>query len=152
MRVEIGVFFAEGPLTEEDALRRHRACCAGIAAEPEEPVSAPHLDPFLDDLTERYPALDSLTADQREQSPWARRFDVNGDQAVITLNGRKCAEAVDLIMNLAERHGLVCFDPGTRSILSAPPGVQVEDPAGRAVWPLVLATLSLALIGVLLPH
>ena len=149
MRVEIGVFFTDAPVTDEDALHRYRACRNG---ENQADAPAPHLDPFLGDLTDRYPTLESLSEDERQQSPWARDFNRNGDQLIIAVNGRECAEAVDLIMQLADRHGLVCFDPRTRSILTAPAGYHLEDPSGTAVWPLVVATLSLALIGVLLPH
>lgn len=151
MRVEIGIFFADAPLTDMDALNRYRAHCDGNdSGGPIDP--GPHLVSFMSDLTARYPRLESLSDEERANSPWAGAFDAYGNQARITLSGRECANAVELILELADRHGLVCFDPQTRSILTAPPGLHVDQQADKAVWPLTLATLSLALVGVLWLH
>lgn len=61
-----------------------------------------------------------------------------------------CGEAVEYVMELADKHGLVCFDPKTRSILTAPPGMHLEGQPGAAIWPLTMLTLWLALAGLLL--
>jgi hypothetical protein len=68
------------------------------------------------------------------------------------MGGNQCVDAVEFIMELAEQHGLVCFDPKTSSILTAPPGIHVEKQSDAAIWPLTLATLSLALVGLLWLH
>ena len=151
MCVEIGIFFADAPLTDQDALHRYRT----HGGEPDlngvtDP--GPHLSPFLTDLTARYPRLESLPEARRPNSPWTGELKACGEQAQIALGGHECANALEFIMELAEKHGLVCFDPNTRSILAAPPGIHVEQQAGRAVWPLTLATLSLALVSVLWLH
>ncbi len=151
MRVVIGVFFADSPLTDNDALQRYRAhggaSDAGQAGTP-----GPRLAAFLTELTERYPRFESLSEDDRATSPWIEEFDICGEQVVIALAGSECPNAVEFILELADAHGLVCFDPKTRSILTAPPGIHVERQAETAIWPLTLATLSLALISVLWLH
>jgi len=151
MRVEIGVFFADSPLTEKDALQRYRAHggepSADLTIEP-----GPLITAFLTDLTGRYPRLGSLSEEDRATSPWSGDFDVSDRQVLITLGGSHCADAIDFIMELAERHGLVCFDPKTRSILTAPPGILIESQSDTAIGPLMFATLSLALVGLLWPH
>ncbi len=151
MRVEIGVFFTDSPLTDMEALQRYRAHGGEPAATCAD-RPAPCLDAFLNELTDRYPRLDSLPTEDRAKSPWTGEFDVRPDQALIALGGSECADAVELVLELAEKHGLVCFDPKTRSILTAPPGIHVERPAETAIWPLTLATLSLALVSVLWLH
>lgn len=151
MRVEIGVFFADSPLTEKDALQRYRAHSGELgsdrAVEPD-----PHMTAFLTELTDRYPCLGSLSEEDRAMSPWSGDFDVSDGQVLIALGGSHCADAIDFILELAEQHGLVCFDPKTRSILTAPPGIFFENQSDRAIWPLMFATLSLALVGLLWPH
>ena len=60
MRVEIGVFFADSPLTEKDALQRYRA--HGSEPSPDTTVEpGPLITAFLTDLTGRYPRLGSLS-------------------------------------------------------------------------------------------
>jgi hypothetical protein len=105
---------------------------------------------FLAELTERYPRLETLPEPERKDSPWNGDISETNGHAVIAMGGSHCAEAVEFIMELADKHGLVCFDPKTRSILTAPPGVHLEGPSGAAIWPLTMLTLMLALAGLLL--
>lgn len=145
MYVEIGVFFAETPLTDKDALQRYHGERKHIG--PSEPAT--EIAAFMTELTDRYPRLESLPDEERMASPWSGDFDVSDDQVRIAMGGHQCPDAVEFIMELAEKHGLVCFDPKTRSILTAPPGIHLERQSDTAIWPLTLATLSLALVGLL---
>lgn len=149
MSVEIGVFYTQEPLTDEDALARYSAIRGkqdlDRCTEPD-----PHMTAFLTDLTSRFPRPGGLPESERANSPWSGDFDESGGHALFAMSGSHCDEAVECVMVLAEQHGLVCFDPGTRSILTAPPGIHIEKPASGAIWPLTLATLSLALVGLLL--
>lgn len=148
MRVEIGVFFTETPLTDREALQRYRV----HRGEPNPDRSSepmPGMVGFVTDLTDRYPRLESLPDEDRANSPWSGDFDVSDGHVLIAMGGSQCADAVEFILELAEKHDLVCFDPKTRSILTAPPGIHVEKQLDTAIWPLTLATLSLALVGLL---
>ncbi|MDH3228542.1 MAG: hypothetical protein OEN55_02005 [Alphaproteobacteria bacterium] len=151
MRVEIGVFFAESPLSDKDALQRFRARRG--ERDPDRSIEpGPRIAAFLGELTDRYPRLDALPEGDRASSPWSGDFCVSEDQVLIALGSSQCADAVELILELAERHSLVCFDPKTRSILTAPSGIHMERQSDAAIWPLTLATLSLALVGLLWLH
>ena len=149
MRVEIGVFFTETPLTDKDALQRYRA--HGGEPDPDRPMG-PCIDAFLTDLAARYPRLDALPEEDRTVSPWSGDFDISDGLVRIAMGGIQCADAVEFIMDLADQHGLVCFDPKTCSILTAPPGIHLDKQSDAAIWPLTLATLSLALVGLLWLH
>ena len=105
---------------------------------------------FMADLTDRYPRLETLPDAEREESPWSGSIGETNGHALIAMGGSHCAEAVEYIMELADKHGLVCFDPKTHSILTAPPGVHLETQSGSAIWPLTMLTLLLALAGLLL--
>ena len=151
MRMEIDVFFTETPLTDGDALQRYLAHRGGRdPGRPNNPGLG--LAAFVSDLTDRYPRLESLPDEERTESPWADDFDIREEQVLIAVGGTHCADAVEFILELAEKHGLVCFDPKTRSILTAPPGLHTEKQSDRAIWPLMHATLSLALVGLLWLH
>ena len=151
MRLEIGVFVTETPLTDKDALQRYRAH-RGERNPDRSGEPAPGIAAFVTDLTDRYPRLESLPEEDRTESPWSGDFDVSDRQVVIAMGGSQCADAVDSIMELAEKHGLVCFDPKTRSVLTAPPGIHMDRQSDTAMWPLTLATLSLAIAGLLWLH
>ncbi len=148
MRLEIGVFVAETPLTDKDALQRF--CAQRSDRSPDRSSEpAPGIAAFMTDLTDRYPRLESLPEEGRMESPWSGDFDVCDGQVLIAMGGSQCGDAVEFIMELAEKHGLVCFDPKTCSILTAPPGIHMEKQSDTAMWPLTLATLSLAIFGLL---
>lgn len=148
MRLEIGVFVTETPLTDKDALQRYRAH-HGERNPDRSSEPAPGIAAFMTDLTDLYPRLESLPEEERTESPWSDDFDVSDGQVLIAMGGSQCVDAVEFIMELAEKHGLVCFDPKTCSILTAPPGIHMEKQSDRAMWPLTLATLSLAIVGLL---
>ena len=151
MRLEIDVFFADTPLTDKDALERYDACCSGPTSNGDT-ESAPPLATFMAELTDRYPRLETLPEAEREDSPWSGDISETNGHALLAMSGSHCADAVEYIMELADKHGLVCFDPKTRSILTAPPGMHLEGRSGSAIWPLTAMTLLLALAGVLLLH
>lgn len=149
MRVEICVIYTRTPLTDDDALERYSAV-RGVkdldrCIEPD-----PHIAAFLAELTDRYPRPGTLPQAEQEDSPWCADFNDSGGDTLLAMGGSHCADAVEYILDLAERHEIVCFDPETRSILAAPPGIHLETPQGGAIWPLTLITLTLALAGLLL--
>jgi hypothetical protein len=148
MPVEISVFFTETPLTDSDALQKFRAPSGERNPDRSSDTVSVMAD-FMADLTDRYPHLDSLPEEDRTNSPWSGDINVSDGQVLIAVGGSQCADVVEFIMELAEKHALVCFDPKTCSILTAPPGIHLEKQSDMAIWPLTLATLSLALVGLL---
>ncbi|GII75716.1 hypothetical protein Sru01_06980 [Sphaerisporangium rufum] len=107
MSFEIGVWYADPPITAEEALRRYLAWCDAVpeATEPSAPVTA-----FYADLTRELP---DLTAENYAASPWATPLTVGDDFVLMDAVFPRAAEACRVVLRLAGEHRMVCFDPQT---------------------------------------
>lgn len=66
---------------------------------------------FCSDLTRRYPDPDTLSDDQVESCPWASAPDFSGCHVTMSLLPDRYAEVFPLILELADRYHLICYDP-----------------------------------------
>lgn len=80
---------------------------------------------FVDALTSRYPQIDDLADDQIDACPWNVPFDVSEAHVTIPIMWSRMTEIAPVVMELAERHGLVCYDPQSRKV-HLPPGLRPE--------------------------
>ncbi|MDT7796572.1 MAG: hypothetical protein QOI78_5 [Actinomycetota bacterium] len=66
---------------------------------------------FHRELTARYPELADVPADELDSCPWSTNLTVAGDGVVMSMSW-SCSDAVvEYIQELAQRHGLVLYDP-----------------------------------------
>jgi hypothetical protein len=71
---------------------------------------------FYSELTRRYPEIEMTTDEKMESSPWACGLELADDHVIMALLEGWCAAAFPVILNLAESHGLVCYDPQTAKV------------------------------------
>jgi len=66
---------------------------------------------FYFSLVQHYPDTEMIAEEELDSSPWACGLDVADDHVIMALLPDRYAEAFPSILELAEAHGLVCFDP-----------------------------------------
>ncbi|MEU7786818.1 hypothetical protein [Amycolatopsis sp. NPDC049159] len=69
---------------------------------------------FAAELVTQYPRLEDLT--DLDDSPWNMSPDVTDRRVVLCMGLSRAAEAGPRILELADRHSLVCYDPSTRQV------------------------------------
>lgn len=148
MSYDLCVFLADSPLTDDDAGERYQALVGvdGIVMDELNPAVAA----FLADLKARHPDIDEVPESEVADNPWSGGFDVGHDHVAMTIRPARAPEINPFVLELATRHGLVCFDPQDGGIVAAPPGIRVTErdapaPAeakgerNRPEWPFVEA-------------
>lgn len=110
---DLAVWTGPKPATDADALREYvrRTDDLEELDDDELAPAVPEIEAFLTETLDRYPPLDD---EDDESCPWAtgpEPGDVNGDFALITMTYPGARAALDGVVEIAHRHGLVCFDP-----------------------------------------
>ena len=96
------------PTTAEDAARKYAEL---TTLEPAVLQRHPRAVAFHRELTARYPELADVPVDELDSCPWSTTLTVAGDGVVMSMSW-SCADAVvTYIQELAQRHGLVLYDP-----------------------------------------
>ena len=71
---------------------------------------------FYNELCSRYPENEMLTDEDVDDSPWSCAHDRSGMHVLMTVRPEMAAETIPVILELAQRHGLVCFDPQSKMV------------------------------------
>lgn len=58
-----------------------------------------------------YPEIDLVPEHELDACPWACALDVSDGHVIMAIQSNKFATVVQAVLELADRHGLVCFDP-----------------------------------------
>ena len=133
MSFDLGVFYTTKPHTDAEALARYIAYC-------EENDLTPYIEPspkikaFVDELTAWHPQIDDTPEDQLDECPWSIAFDLSEGHVLMPMVGSKADEASKVIIELAKKHGLVCVDPQSAKIKTAPPGIHVQPKPWWKFW------------------
>ncbi len=113
---DLAIFLASEVATLDEARSRHEQLCD----EPNESPPSADVARFLDDLRERWPGE---TDDELEESPWATwPLESQADSRGVHLNmvWQNARESAAAIAHLAERNGLVVYDPQADDLPTAP--------------------------------
>ncbi|MDH5559011.1 MAG: hypothetical protein OEZ03_16815, partial [Alphaproteobacteria bacterium] len=148
MSYDLCVFYTTEPLTDDDAGERYQALAGVDGILMDEMI--PAVAAFLADLKTRYPDIDDVAEGEVADNPWSGGFDVGQGHVAMTIRPARAPEVAPFVVELATRHGLVCFDPQDGGIVAAPPGIRVferDAPApaeakgerNRLEWPFVEA-------------
>ena len=142
MSYDIGVFYTEKRLSDKDALKRYSAFCKEDDLSPYIETSE-KIQTFIQELTSIYPQIDDYDEDKLHKCPWSVMFDISEGHILMPITYSSIETVVPLIINLAEKHGLVVVDPQMEMILYAPAGIASElNPRSyysKAYWPIGIA-------------
>ena len=108
MSFDLAVWFEPASITNEEAAQKYLRLAEGDVADATE---HPGVERFLQELSARYPDLDELPEEEIDDSPWSCGFDRSGAHILMCMRWSVSTEVLDLIAALAEKHGLVLYDP-----------------------------------------
>lgn len=117
MSFDLGVWYSSRPMDGNAAAARYVALCGGDLADVE---PNPGVAAFLSELTARYPQIDDVAEDEVDECPWNCAFDVSEGHVIMPMAWSRCVEMAPVILGLAEKHGLICFDPQSGEVLLPP--------------------------------
>ena len=133
MSFDLGVFYTVRPLSDEEAVNRYVAYC-------EEGNLSPYIEPsdkisaFLKELTEQYPQIDDWLEEDIDNCPWSIEFDVSEGHILMPMVYSSAEAMYPLITSLAKKHGLVCIDPQSGKIVTAPLGILKANNPWWKLW------------------
>ena len=123
MSYDLAVWIRPVPADDAEALERYVELMEGMErdmdADPP-PAPAPELVRYADELLEWYP---DITPDGDEGSPWASgplKANIVGSVFYFSMTYSAAEDAIPFIVDRAQVHQLVCFDPQTEKLLSRP--------------------------------
>lgn len=138
MSYDLAVWIGPRPASAEDAedeyTRRSDLMMEHLDDE-EGPEPAPQLLAFVEAALARYPALDENSG---PECPWASAplsDEIHGEFIYFPLTFSGAAYARDVLAEIADAQGLVCFDPQVQAMLpdpSATPASVISDWAAGA--------------------
>ena len=135
MSFDVCVFYTTKPLTNADALKRYFAFCKESDLTPYiEP--SPKISEFVKELTAIHPQIDDTPEDQLDDCRWSIAFDLSEGHVLMPMrsSSAKGVDALNTIIELAKKHGLVCFDPQGSTIVVAPTGNHVQPKPWWKFW------------------
>lgn len=138
MSFDLAVWPESAVVSAEEAERKYGTF---LERERDAVPADPRALAFHRDLTARYPNLTDLPEAELETSPWAMNPSVVGEAVIMMMSWSAAEAALPDIHELAERHGLVLYDPRARAVhspsglrghwmpvLTACDGSRVENP------------------------
>ncbi|NBO19033.1 MAG: hypothetical protein EBV03_07395 [Proteobacteria bacterium] len=133
MSFDLCVFYTVKPHTNAEALKRYIAYCEEGDLKPYiEP--SPKISEFVKELTALHPQIDDTPEDGLDECPWSIAFDLSEGHVIMPMVWSKADETQKIIVELAKKHDLVCFDPQNTKIITAPPGIHVQPKAWWKFW------------------
>jgi hypothetical protein len=113
MSFDLAVWYSSTPQTNDRALWIYQALCDGDCSvvEPQASVAA-----FLRELSAQYPDIDTVPEDEIDISPWTCCFDVSDGHVIMPISWGRVEEVAPIVVELAAKHGLVCYNPQGRQV------------------------------------
>jgi hypothetical protein len=129
MSYDLGFWKQEGIPSVTDAARVDAALVDGDVGGV--PSSDDPLGAFYGEILERYP---DLTLENVDESPWSTPVWRTGEGVICSFAHSRHAEVSGFLLDLASRHGLVCFDPQSqRAHFTVGDGTAVLETADGSV-------------------
>lgn len=134
MSFDLGVWHERAGITSAQASARYDQLLGAV--NPVTPDEAhPQVEAFHRDLTARWPNLDDVPDDDVDSSPWSAGITVLREGVVLTIAWSRAEEVAAVVLGLADKHGLVAYDPqgGTvqhPQVLRAAPGLALSTSDG----------------------
>lgn len=109
----LGVWHSRAAISDEEAARQYLVLSDGKSASPE---FDPQVYAFYTHLTGLYPEIDMVPESESDTCPWACSIDMSGGHVIMAIEPEKSERLVPVLLQLAERHDLVCFDPQNHKV------------------------------------
>jgi hypothetical protein len=125
MSYDLAVWVGDVPRSDTASLAEYTTRMDAMEAVLERDADAephPRLLAFADALLSRYPDLDD---DNENDTPWADapiKNNIVGDLFYFSMAPSHAEGAIPFIVETADAHGLVCFDPQTERLLAPAKG------------------------------
>jgi hypothetical protein len=75
---------------------------------------------FYSSLIILYPEIDTLSEEERDDSPWAGSMEVSDSHVIMAIVPEQSEKVIPRVLALAEENGLVCFDPQADQVYLPP--------------------------------
>jgi hypothetical protein len=109
MSFDLAVWHSDTPLSANEAQSLYLKLCNQEWIPTEENAA---VEAFYQELCRTYPEIDTLPEDQVDDCPWSCAHDRSGLHIIMSMSwGKRTDKVALLIIELARRNGLVCFDP-----------------------------------------
>ena len=108
MSFDLAVLSIEKSISTDKAVEIYRELCDGNyeILRPSDKIDA-----FYQELTQKFPDIDSYSDDEVDDCPWSVEIDVSDGAVIMSMVWSRVEELAPYVMELAERHHLACFDP-----------------------------------------
>lgn len=139
MSFDLAVWEGERPLSDADAAVMYERLMDRLEASDQEPPTE-RISAYVSVLLDRWPDIDD---DGGEDSPWADGPLIGnalGSFIYFSMVWSRADEASAYAAQVAEQHGLVCFDPQSECLLPAgnsvptAPGQDIASRGSRSGW------------------
>ena len=108
----LAVWHADSALSDNDAAEHYASLSAGRM--PKGFNAAVY--GFCHDLTRRYPDLDMVGEDEMDACPWACALEISEGHLIMALQPDRYSEVLRFVLELTDKHRLVCFDPQNKTV------------------------------------
>ena len=116
MSCDYGVWFPHRKLSDDEAGELYVRLCEGDVAGV---VPHPAVGAFYDELTATHPEIDTVTDEQlddKDLCPWSCALDRSDGHVIMSCVWSKADDVGQLVASLADRHGLVFYDPQSERV------------------------------------
>ena len=132
MSCDFGVWYPSKKLSYEEAGELYcRLCDYNL----EGVKSNPAIESFYQELTKKHPEIDDIPEeeiDNHDLCPWSVALDRSPGQVIMCCVWSKAEYVYDLVLGLAQKHGLAVYDPQSSRIVY--PDGRVSEPAKKPWW------------------
>ena len=114
---DVAVWAGPRPASDESAEAEFERRAEVLDGDGDMRPASPAMAAFVDELLAILPALDES---DHPDSPWAtgpEPGDISSDFAYLNMTYPGARAALDTVVDVARRHGLVCFDPQEGTLL-----------------------------------
>jgi hypothetical protein len=117
MSFDLGVWREDGPVTAESAGDKYEQFAE---QEPPDGEPDPQVAAFYQEITGRFPELHDLADEDVDSSPWMDDLDLSPDGLFMRIAFSRTEEMAPYVIELAAKHGLVCYDPQEEAVHNPP--------------------------------
>ena len=81
---------------------------------------APGIEEFYEELIRRYPEIDGVPEEEVDNCPWSVQLNRSGHHVIMSIVWSRADEIRSVVVELAEKHGLIVFDPQEGKVVLTP--------------------------------